>query len=118
MRKRINEAQIERFIANLKRGQDNAIRADQLCRRLGLTPRNRKPSEDDKRLIRYLASAARRSGHFFAGDDSGYYVPKSRHEALPCLLRIERQAKTMLKAAKNYRSQMADEFDGQGKIEF
>lgn len=52
MSTRTTKAQVDRFAATLPLGQENALRAEKLCKRLGITARSKKASEDDKRLVR------------------------------------------------------------------
>lgn len=74
--------------------------AEDLCWTLGITDRQRRPDDNDKRIIRAYRQAAAEMGVLVLGGNDGYYIPASMAEVGEAHGRRRSQALTMLDGLK------------------
>jgi len=92
-------------------GKKSAILARDLGKMLGI-------ERDARRKLRALASAAVEAGYLVCATNDGYFIPASRDEAMPGLLRLRAQCLTGLSRAHKLERLIAQAFgDVQLKLE-
>lgn len=98
--------QMEKLLALLPEGRENAIPMRDLADRL----------EIDQRALRAAILQAREAGEIIAGDSAGYYRPADKAELRRYYFAARKRSLSGLKSLKAVRRKLA-EFDGQQRLD-
>ena len=98
--------QMEKLLALLPEGRENAVSMRDLADRLNI----------DQRALRAAILQAREAGEIIAGDSAGYYRPADKTELRKYYFAARKRSLSGLKALKAARRKLA-EFDGQQNFE-